>query len=245
MRQSRVYLREMTELIQKRNLYEVVAERLIQDLVEQRLRPGDLVPTEKTLTERYGVGRSSVREGLRMLESHGVIRMASKGQYVVADHSAALAPSIQLLVSIGHASLPDITELRSILEVQAAELAAGRRRNQDLQEIENAIDAMEASLDGPRQDMLAADLNFHVAIAAATGNPAIHAVSLGLRKVLEEGLSESYWAAEEAVAHHRLILAAIRDRDAELAGRRMAEHLGWVRTILGEKPDVEPSLSTD
>jgi DNA-binding FadR family transcriptional regulator len=236
-------IRPVTELIQKRNLYEVVAERLVQDLVDQRLSPGDLVPTEKALTERYGVGRSSVREGLRMLESHGIIRMTPKGQYVVADHSSALAPSLQLLVSIGHASVEDITELRSFLEVRAAELAAERRSGEDLEAIGEAIDRMEASLEGSRQEMLAADLTFHVAVSAATGNPAIHAVSLGLRKVLEDALAESYWAADKAVAQHRLILAAISDRDVAEAGRQMREHLGWVQTILDE--DSRSPLSGD
>ncbi len=70
--------------IERRKLYELIAEQLLTQISERRLRPGDPIPTERELTHLYRAGRSSVREALRMLESKGVIEAVGGGSFTVA-----------------------------------------------------------------------------------------------------------------------------------------------------------------
>ena len=72
------------EKVQRRNVYQLIADRLLTEIVENRLCSGTEIPTERELSERYGVGRSSVREGLRMLESQRIIEPGSDGVAIVA-----------------------------------------------------------------------------------------------------------------------------------------------------------------
>jgi GntR family transcriptional repressor for pyruvate dehydrogenase complex len=131
-----------------------------------------------------------------------------------------------------------------ILESETARLAATRRTEEDLENLEATISAMEAARDGSIDDMLTADLEFHVGVARASGNRAVIAVSLGLRRLLEEGLRSGYWPAGRAVADHRKIVAAIRSCNPSAAARRMQAHLEWVTTILPQETLGQPDDST-
>lgn len=222
----------MSELIEKRNVYELVAERLMEEIASGALLPGDVLPTEKELTERYGVGRSSVREALRKLESQRVIRPTGRGAYTVGSRGDALGKSLQMMLMLGHANLEELTEFREILEVRSAGLAAIRRDDQALVGLHGALREMEMALEGSREEMLAADLKFHVAIANATGNGAIAAVSQGLRSALHSALANTYWSSADAIDQHREIAQAIADGDAGRAEQAMRRHLSWIQSIL-------------
>ncbi len=225
----------MTGKIQKRNVYQLVADRLLEDLASSGLAVGDSIPTERELTVRYGVGRSSVREAIRKLESHGVIRSTGQGGYVLGARDSAIGESFQMLLQLGHANLREITELREMLEVPAAGAAAVRRTPADLSEMQRAIDAMVQAADGSREDVLTADLAFHGAIAEATKNGAIAAASRGIRMALQEALRSNYWSSEMAVVQHQAIGEAIAQGNSEAAEAAMREHLEWIKIILPEE----------
>jgi DNA-binding FadR family transcriptional regulator len=231
----------MTGKIQRQNVYQLVADQLLEDLASSGLAVGDQIPTERELTVRYGVGRSSVREAMRKLESHGVIRPTGQGGYVLGTQDAAIGESFQLLLQLGHASLAEITELREVLEVPAARAAAERRTPENLADMQRAIDAMELAADESREDVLTADLAFHVAIAEATNNGAIAAAARGIRHALQEALRSNYWSSDVAVAQHRAIGEAIAQGDPAAAGTAMQEHLDWIKTIL---PQEERAVTT-
>src|SRR3990170_256426 len=93
---ERLEARGMDEPIERRTVYELVAERLLEHISQRRLRPGDALPTERELTQVYHVGRSSVREALRMLQSNGLIKPAGKGVFVVAEFANPLNHSLHL-----------------------------------------------------------------------------------------------------------------------------------------------------
>ena len=113
--------------LERRKVYEQIAEQLLGQIGARRLKPGDPLPPERELTESFGVGRSSIREALRMLESQGVITPVNGGAFVVADPAAPLNSSLRLVFSLDErAGLNDLFELRRILECEAAALAAER-----------------------------------------------------------------------------------------------------------------------
>jgi len=229
------FARSMWEPIDKRNTYELIAEQLLAD-IGTRLRPGDTLPTERELTASFKVGRSSVREALRMLESKGVIEPVGNGTFVVAELRSPLNRSLALLLSLDEANLSELYELRRMLEGEAAALAAARRSDADLATMATAIAEMAKGLD-ERDTYAAADVRFHVAVTAAAGNRvALHAMH-AIRDLLERALEQVYGipgSAARSLEQHRQILAAIEAGDAGEARARMRTHLTRVEREIHE-----------
>ncbi|MDR7555261.1 MAG: FadR/GntR family transcriptional regulator [Armatimonadota bacterium] len=219
-----------TAPIERRKVYELVAERLEELIGDRGLRPGDPLPTERELMQRYRVGRSSVREALRMLESRGLIRASANGTFQVADYGNPLRHSLHLLLELEEATLLEVYEVRKILEVEAAGLAALRRSDDDLRQMAAAIADMEAGL-GAQDQYIGADLRFHLAVATATRNRLALRMMHAIRDTLHRALAQVYHipgSPQRSIQQHRQIVAAISAGDAEAARRRMREHLGRV-----------------
>jgi GntR family transcriptional repressor for pyruvate dehydrogenase complex len=231
--------------IARRKVYEQIAEQLLAQIGSRRLRTGDPLPSERELTESFQVGRSSIREALRMLESQGVITTANGGAFVVADASNPLNSSLRLLFALDEQTgMHDLFELRRILDCEAAALAAERRAEAHLASMDEAIAEMEGSLgDGGRADsFIEADLRFHLAVAEATGNRMLLHSMQAVRDVVRRALITVYViprSPESAVVEHRAIRAAIAAGDTEAARIEMRRHLSRVET------DVERGMAHD
>jgi GntR family transcriptional repressor for pyruvate dehydrogenase complex len=219
--------------IARRKTYELVAEQLVSLIGARSLQPGDQVPTERELTASFRVGRSSVREALRMLESQGVIRSLNGGAFVVADAAYPLNSSLRLLLTLDESTrLHDVIELRSILECEAVALAAERHGPEHLERMDEAIEEMAKGLEEPEGDaFIDADLRFHLAVAEATGNRVLlhsmHAVRDVIRRMLMTVFNLPGSAAR-AVEEHRSIRAAIADGEPARAREEMRAHLARV-----------------
>jgi GntR family transcriptional regulator, transcriptional repressor for pyruvate dehydrogenase complex len=222
--------------IDRRKTYQLVAEQLIELIGSRRLKPGDVLPPERELVGSYGVGRSSVREALRMLESRGLIESRGNGSFAVAELRNLLDRSLDLLITVEEADYPELFEVRRILEGEAAALAALRRSKDQLAAMGAAIGAMEDGL-GSEQEFITADLEFHLVVAAATKNRVIVHLMHAIRSLLQRSLSSSYnikGSPERAIEMHRLILEAITGRRPEEARQLMQEHVARVeRDIRG------------
>jgi GntR family transcriptional repressor for pyruvate dehydrogenase complex len=219
--------------IERRKTYELVTDRLVAMIGEGTLHPGDQLPTERELTDTFRVGRSSVREALRMLESQGVIRGASGGSFVVAEAMNPLNSSYRLLLALDERTgLRDLLELRRILECEAAALAATRRTDKHLQEMDAAITAMSQGLgEALGNRFIDADLHFHLALAEATDNRLIVHSMHAVRDTLRRALMTVYaipGSPENAIGEHRAIRAAVAARQATRARKEMAAHLARV-----------------
>jgi len=213
--------------IERRKVYELIAEHLLGQISERSLKPGDPLPTERELAESYRVGRSSVREALRMLESRGLIKPSGNGAFAVAEYGNPLSHSLHFLLTLEEASLLEIYEVRKILEVEAAGLAAARRTDEDLAHMAAAIDEMSAGLSS-QERYIEADLQFHLAVATATGNRIALRMMHAIRDLLHRALASIYHipgSPQRSITQHREILAAISAGDAEAARARMREHL--------------------
>jgi len=216
--------------IRRRKTYELVAERLTEEIRSHSLGPGDLLPPERELVSSFGVGRSSIREALRMLESRGLIVEQGSGTFAVATLRNPLDHSLNLLLEAEEADVGELFEVRRILEGEAAALAASRRTHADLDVMARAIEGMVEGL-GSEQSFIDADLHFHLTVAEATRNRVATHLMNAIRALLLRSLSSAFHIAgspERAIEMHRLILDAISGRRPEEARQLMQEHVARV-----------------
>jgi GntR family transcriptional regulator, transcriptional repressor for pyruvate dehydrogenase complex len=216
--------------VARRKVYEQVAEQLLGQIGARRLKPGDVLPPERELTESFGVGRSSIREALRMLESQGVIAAVNGGSFIVADAASPLNSSLRLMFTLDDRSgIHHLFELRRILEAEAAALAAARHGAQHLEEMDAAVEEMAVSLaDDGGSRFIEADLRFHLAVAEATGNRLVLHCMQAVRDVVRRALMTVFVipdTPESAVVEHRAIRAAIASGDPARARQEMTDHL--------------------
>jgi GntR family transcriptional repressor for pyruvate dehydrogenase complex len=238
--------------LDRRRVSELLAATFVDRIVDGALHPGEPIPTERELTEAFSVGRSSVREALRILESRGLIVGDRHGRFAVAEPTEPLHRSLELLITLDGADFAELFEVRNILEVESAGLAASRRTELDLDALGDAAAAMRQSL-GSADRYIEADLRFHVGIAHATGNRITAHLMHAIRDLLGRALVEIFripGSPESSVEQHRWILEAIEARDPVAARARMREHLtkveSEVRAAIGAPaaPTRAPSAGT-
>jgi DNA-binding FadR family transcriptional regulator len=216
--------------------YQVLAEELRAQITSGQLRPGDRLPTEPQLCARSGVSRSTVREALRLLASQHLIitaRGVTGGSYVTQPSPTRMAESlstgVELLMSSGGVGVDHLFEVRETFEVPACGLAARRRTEQQLAVLSGTLfDPDDADVDAK----VAAHHEFHIALAAATGNPLFELVTLPLYSFT----SSREWLARVPLgfwhrmdADHRQILYSVAGHDTDGARAAARAHLGYLR----------------
>jgi len=213
--------------IARRKTYELVADRLLGLIAARSLQPGDAIPAERELVESYQVGRSSVREALRMLESRGLIEARGNGSFAVSAFGNPLAEALALLLSVDEADARELFEVRRILEGETAALAAARREPEHLRRMALAIEEMERGLEDEKI-YIAADLSFHLTIAEASGNRLASHLMHAIRGQVQEALGTAFLVPggpERSLGQHREILEAIEARRPDEARWVMHEHI--------------------
>ncbi len=218
--------------------WQTVLEHIETQLLEGRLRPGDRLPGERALSADLGVGRSSVREALRVLEVLGLIRTQAgsgpnAGAIIIATPGGGMSALMRLQVAAHGFPVADIVRTRLILETSVAgDLAeADPAAAPDLSAADALLDAMDSPELEP-SEFLALDAAFHLALAEASGNQVITATMAGLRSGIEgyalAGLAAiSDWSATSARLRreHRGVVEAIRAADAPAARTRIHDHI--------------------
>lgn len=216
--------------------YQVLADALRGQILSGELKSGDRLPAEAELCDLYGVSRSTVREALRALVTERLLvtrRGVSGGSFVAApepgDIAGLVQSSLALLTSADSVSVESLIEVRFMLEVPAAGLAAARRAEDDLDALQSTIfDPTGPDLDA----MFTANRDFHLNLLRATGNPVLQAVAAPIFGVVYERFvrrqaPEQFWTQ---VDHdHRDILDRVRAGDVAGAEEAQRAHLGDLR----------------
>ncbi|MGW7276406.1 FadR/GntR family transcriptional regulator [Streptomyces sp. NPDC054864] len=197
---------------------------------------GSRIPTEPELVEQLGVARNTVREAVRALAHNGLldIRQGS-GTYVVA--TSELAGVMQR--RFAETDPRHIAELRSTLESSAAKLAAQRRTERDLKQLDALLQRREeAWASGDAEAFVAADATFHLAVVAASHNDAMTAMYADLGEVMVDWLREDIGDELTPESHmdHARLVDAIREKDAEAAAKEAAGYPFMCRRELFEDP---------
>lgn len=216
--------------------WQSVLEHVESRLVSGDLSPGDRLPAERALSAELGVGRSSVREALRVLEVLGLIRThagsgPNAGAIIISTPGGGMSALMRLQVAARGFPVADIVRTRLILETSVAGDLADAAPGPDLSAAEGLLGAMD-SADLTPPEFLALDAAFHLALAEASGNQVITATMAGLRSGIEgyalAGLATiDDWASTSARLRreHRGIVEAIGAADAATARTRVHDHI--------------------
>lgn len=222
-------------------LHHALMRELIEEIVTGELQPGDMLPRELDLAERFDVSRGVVREGIRALEERGLVSVKhGKGATVnePALWSALDEDVLDVMIASGASDrLAEVLECQRMFEVQAAGLAAARASSADLAQLEEAIRQMSATADrvatnrGSAARYQEARLAFHRGVVRAAGNATLARLSEPLHRVLAAvGRREQPPARRVAaeIEEYRAINATIAARDALQASETMERHLDAV-----------------
>ena len=209
-------------------LSDKVADLLLETIHARGLQPGERLPSERELSEQFGVSRTVIREAVRALAAKGVIDVRTgSGLRVSAVDAAAVSESMSLYLR-GSESVdyPKVHEVRAMLELQTAGLAAERASDEDIAELTEILMRMAAELDDVEAASLH-DVEFHRAIARATHNELYLLLLDSLGQALIEIRRENIAAGSgpDALDSHRRILQAIAAREPEAARAEMLSHL--------------------
>jgi GntR family transcriptional repressor for pyruvate dehydrogenase complex len=213
-------------------LYEQIVQQIEESILSGALKPGDQLPAERELAQRFGVSRTAVREAVKCLREKGLLEAFSgKGTFVTNSTSQAIRQSLDLMTRICQPEgLAHLVELRQILEPEIAALAATRMDNQLLATMREAVATMDASLQDP-DTYIEADLDFHLALAEAAGNPLVLSLLDSIVGLLREQRLRIFRVErgpEHGQFHHKRILEAIERRSPEAARELMRAHLRQV-----------------
>ncbi len=213
-------------------LYELIVQQVEESILKGQLKPGDQLPAERDLAQRFGVSRTAVREAVKALREKGLVEAYSgRGTFVTNGTSQAIRQSLDLMIRINQQEgWTHLAELRQMLEPEIAALAAPRIEEQLLTTMRDAVAAMDRSLHDP-DAYVEADLDFHLALAEAAGNPLILSLLDSIVGLLREQRSRIFnvdGGPERGQFHHKRILAAIEHRDANAAREAMRAHLKQV-----------------
>jgi DNA-binding FadR family transcriptional regulator len=209
-----------------------LAERLREHILSGQFAEGDQLPAERELAEQSGLGRSSVREALRILENQGLItkRAGRKGGSVIQRPGRdSIETSIDLFIRGQRLRFRSLLEAREAIEPQSARLAALHRTDEDLRELARAHDALVAAY-ASIPDFLRANVRWHLAVVAASHNELLIAFMNAISQALHAATDLEDFNSDEVrsvvMRAHQRVMEAIRDRDPDAARRRMERHVG-------------------
>jgi GntR family transcriptional regulator, transcriptional repressor for pyruvate dehydrogenase complex len=223
------------------NLPSQVARMISDEILAGRLQVGDRLPTERELGETFGVSRNVVREAIARLRFEGAVEpRQGSGVFVLGNHAnSALRLDTEILRD--RSLFANLFELRSILEVEAAGLAAGRRGRKHLVAINNALQRLYESQGTPQA--VDADLEFHRSIAQASGNVYvaifINFISEHVRASIAKANERIDVVVRERInrEEHAAIYEAIKNKDVERARECMRRHVAAATARLGLKTE--------
>ena len=218
--------------IEQTKTSDMIIEQIQELVASGRLKPGMRLPSERELAERFGVGRSPVRDALKKLEFYGIVRTESqRGTYVAEIGEKALQGLISSLLRGANHDIASLFETREILEREVVRLAARRATDDDLQAIQEAHRDFEEAIESGSM-ALEEDHLFHLTIARAAKN-AVLASLLGFitPEIIMTNRDRSSRelanqpARHTTLAEHREIVRALLQRDEEHAVAAMARHM--------------------
>jgi GntR family transcriptional regulator, transcriptional repressor for pyruvate dehydrogenase complex len=218
---------------------EQVEKQIREAILSGTFKRGERLPSEAELAEKFAVSRTTVREALRSLASAGLIYKvpgATGGSFVqVIDHRSLggmLGESVGNTLRLGTVEYEEVAQVRRLLEVPSAALAAANRTQEDIETLRGIVDRQkEVTFDHPEVPGL--DIGFHSAIAEASGNRIlasfVTALHAAVRPVLAKHLDAE--AGRDTVLQHAAIVKAITAGEAQTAAGAMEKHLSYLQGL--------------
>jgi len=212
--------------------YQEVIQEVKQKILAGILKPGQRLISERELAKRLGVSRNAVREGLKTLEYLGLLEVLDGQGAIVREVDPQIVAEIWSIIIVQErASFAHILEARKILESAAAGLAASKRLQDDLLNIELALAKLNRSqIDA--EELAAKDIDFHHAILSATHNPLLIQITHSISELLSDHMivvrSRLLGSIDQISAEHEKIYEAIKAGDSERASKAAFDHIASI-----------------
>lgn len=222
-------LEVVTKKDNKESLNSIIAK--IREYINfKNLEPHDKLPSERMLSDKFGVSRSSVREAIQKLEFYGILKsIPQSGTFVAEIGIIAINGIIDDILRLGASDFKSLVETRILIELKTVRLAATRRTEEDLVQIKAALDAYsDKVLKG--EDAVQEDLIFHLAIARASGNNTMNNMMLIIIPEILINFEKFHVCDKNEndglrrIKEHTEIFEAIITQDTQLAKQKMKEH---------------------
>ncbi len=220
----------MLQPVRKVNLPNLVVERIKDLIADGQLKPGNQLPAERQLTQELGVGRSTIREAVRILEALGIVEVRpGHGTFVREKTEDITDTPLSTWLLLHREDLLEHFEVRQVIEPGAAYLAAQRATREDIQAMHKTVEEMKAKINkGDLAGVILADSNFHHKVSKATHNRTLMYLMDTFVKHLKEGWKASLRIpdrAQKSIPEHEEILHAIEKGKPEAARQAMEQHL--------------------
>jgi GntR family transcriptional repressor for pyruvate dehydrogenase complex len=251
----------MANRLQVPRISDAVASTLERRILEGSLKPGDRLPPERELAADLGVSRPSLREAIQKLASKGMVQSRQGGgTYVTAALESTFFDPWQDMMGSYPNLREDMLEFRRMLEGQAAEWAAERATEADLQRLDQAFTVLAAAFDSDDTERRsAADIAFHQAVGDAAHNVLIGHLSAALLRLMHDNIRLNLGelktvpaASQLLMTQHRAIHQAVRERKPQAARSAAETHIDFVRETLAQtlrsvarRETAERRLGTD
>jgi GntR family transcriptional repressor for pyruvate dehydrogenase complex len=224
--------------VRKTRVFEGVAQQIQGLIVSGALKPGDLLPPERELAERFAVSRGSVRDAIRTLELVGLVVPRQGEGTVVAEVSAdAVVMPIASILLRKRELIAELLDVRKMIEPALAARAALRATPEDVARLEDVLRRQREKTERG-EPAVEEDSEFHYLVALAAKNSVVQSVLDVLMGLLRETRARSLQTRgrpQRSLAGHRRVLEAIKRRDPEAAERAVRRHLEEIEAIVLKK----------
>jgi GntR family transcriptional regulator, transcriptional repressor for pyruvate dehydrogenase complex len=223
----------MYKVVQTSRLYEQIVQQIEDSILKGQLKEGEQLPAERELAQQFGVSRTAVREAVKTLREKGLVEAyAGRGTFVTSKTAHSIRLTLdRMMRSDASEGTVHLAEVREILEPEIAALAAQRADDDTLSAMRESIGVMDAARQDPER-FIEGDLDFHLALAEAAGNPLILSLIDSIVGLLREQRMRTYYTEggpERGQYHHKRILEAIEHRNLQGAREAMRAHLRQVQ----------------
>jgi GntR family transcriptional repressor for pyruvate dehydrogenase complex len=212
---EKVKLSNDTSIVQK------IVDRIKEALIYGDLKPGDKLPAENILIDKFSVSRTAVREAIKMLAAIGVVEIKrGSGTFVAKSLSSHTLEPLTFTLILNQKTPQELLELREMLELGVIGIAMENATSEDINEMELAIESLESKVDFENvEELCQADLYFHYLFAQATHNPLIEKMARtvwdmfvpSIMRSLRQGRTKI--KVKEAVREHKMILKAVKEKN--------------------------------
>jgi GntR family transcriptional regulator, transcriptional repressor for pyruvate dehydrogenase complex len=224
--------------LHEKRAFEEISDQIRNLIYAKKLKPGDKLPPERELAEKFRAGRTAVREGLRILEQSGLISVkqgSEGGSFVNEVNMSVVSNSLSDVIRRADIELDHLTEVRIGIEKLVIGVAMPRITESELILLKKHIDDAAAIMEESAQHGKLLDfklwaesnVQFHLVLARATRNPLYEMILESLMNVVRTFLTDLSIMPEFLQAHileHKAIYEAVKDKDLRLAERRLEEH---------------------
>ncbi len=237
----------MLKAVRKTRIPEEIVAQVHNLVLDGQLNPGDRLPPERELAQQLSVSRASVREAMRLLDTNGLVDVRpGAGTFIATGTLEAIDKAFSSVLSNRGSNPRDLFEMRLLLEPHVASLAAQRATEQDVYAF-NRVLAAQADDIAAGGSGVEFDLEFHFAIARATGNSALLAVTQAISDILLRSREPSLQSSERSrlsLQSHREILDSIRSGSPQQAEQTMHRHIAEIDKEVHDLSPVAAEVSS-